>query len=134
MTKIITDALQKLKIIPKDQDHIDLTDSPPPSPKVKLERGVGAAGCKRTEPHNGKSSGTQDATDGGPPGISRTVPFAGAKIGASDDARTTETQHDRKRKAMQELQEVKLEEERVALAQKRLRLEKELAEMEGSGK
>ena len=30
--------MQKLKIIPKDQVHIDLTDSPPPSPKVKREK------------------------------------------------------------------------------------------------
>jgi len=36
------DALQKLKIIPKDiyPHTIDLTESPPPSPRVKLERGI----------------------------------------------------------------------------------------------
>lgn len=36
------------------------------------------------------------------------------------------------RKAMQELREVELEEKQMALAQKRLHLEKELAEMEGN--
>lgn len=63
----------------------------------------------------------------------RTMTSIGAEIGASKGSRTTR-EHDRKRKVMQELQEVKLEEQKVALAQKRLRLEKELAEMESSGK
>lgn len=76
---------------------------------------------------------TRNATDNGSSGNTKSTPSAGAQIGASNGARVTRGQHDRKRKALQELQEVKLAEQQVALAQKRLRLESELAEMEGSG-
>jgi hypothetical protein len=49
--------LQKLKIIPKDIDPIavDLTDSPPPSPRVKQERGVHGFGQEKDE-HSAKDT------------------------------------------------------------------------------
>jgi len=102
------DALQKLKIIPKDKMYIDFTGSPPPSPRVKREKG--AASIKRE---------------------------AGVVIKAerSIGKKSSEEQHDKKRKAMQdELEEVELEQREVRLEQRRLRLKKALAGMEGRGK
>jgi len=112
---------------------IDLTDSPPSSPKVKRERGAGSVGCKRAETHHCKRSVTQHVTDRDSSDNTSTMLPAVADKSASIDASKTREQQDRKRKAIQELREVELEVKQLALAQKRLRLEKELAEMEGNG-
>jgi hypothetical protein len=49
------DALQKLKIIPRDihPAAIDLTDSPPTSPKIKLEEGIDDDTRSVTQPLDG---------------------------------------------------------------------------------
>jgi hypothetical protein len=123
--------LQKLKIIPKDQVHIDLTDSPPPSPKVKRERRPGQVNRSiKQEPALQPS-----------PTIAHVRTEAGVAAETTNDTPTDGEQRDKKRKAVQdelaeielEKREVGLEQREVRLEQKRLRLKKTLAEMEGSG-
>lgn len=108
--------------------HTDLTDSPPPSPKVKREikddvikHEAAKRSCTgrniKLEPVNDGSLGKA----GAPP--SNTTPADNP-----DDAGTSDEHFKKKRKALQgELREVELE-------QKRLRLTKALAEMDGDGK
>jgi hypothetical protein len=103
---------------------IDLTNSPPPSPKVKVE--LGARSIKRETTVDGHQKGNikLEATDADSSGSAGTRP----SDGAVNTPLTPTEQHDKKRKALQdELREVELE-------QKRLRLEKQLAEMEEDGK
>lgn len=109
--------------------HIDLTDSPPPSPKVKRER----------RPDRVKRSIKQE------PALQPST--ANAQVRPESDVAETINegpisgeQRDKKRKAVQdelaeielEKREVGLEQREVRLEQKRLRLKKTLAEMEGS--
>jgi hypothetical protein len=122
------DALQKLKIVPKDAAYIDLTETPPSSPRVKREDGGGS--IQLDDLGNGhvaqkvKQESIIDSSlgeAGAPP--SNTIPADNPH-----DARTSDEQFDRKRKVVEdELMEVELE-------QKRLRLTKALAEMKGKGK
>jgi predicted phage-related endonuclease len=114
--------------------RIDLTDSPPPSPKVKLE-GVSSIKRERTKDSRGEGDIKQEATDESSSGDTNPPPSIAAQIGASDGPSPSTEQYERKRKAVQdELKGVELEEQRVALAQKRLRLQKALTEMEDNGK
>lgn len=125
------DVLQKLKIIPKDEVHIDLTHTPPPSPHIKREK-VDDLIRKRDE----KDEHNKNDLNGGAPsknisGDDRARPSADLTTGTSDDARKSDEQRDKKRKAVQdELMEVELEQQRVMLEQKKLRLTKTLAEMD----
>ena len=116
--------------------HIDLTDSPPPSPTVKRE--------KRTEfiKHEvretpGVGRGIKKEPVVQPPTAianAHVRPEAGVTNDTANNTRTSGEQHDKKRKAVQdELAEFELEQREVQLQQKRLRLKKALAEMEGSG-
>lgn len=119
----VTDALQRLKIIPKDKACIDLTLTPPPSPRVKSEERANSRG-------EAKQDGYDIAAVKREPGIDVSVethearPPANAAATALADTHTLAHQHDKKRKAMEdELREVELE-------QKRLRLVRGLAELE----
>lgn len=106
------DALQKLEIIPKDKEYIDLTGTPPTSPRVKREPGVEREDVKekvkiKREPNENNSS-----TDKGP------------VLAAHESSKPASDERNKKRKAMEdELQAVELE-------QKRMRLKKALADME----
>ena len=114
---------------------IDITESPPPSPKVKLEGGVRPFKRERKEDNRGKKEIKQEDAGEGSSGNANSPPSTEAQVGASDGSSPSTDQYARKRKATQdELKEVELEEQRVALAQKKLRLQKALTEMENNGK
>lgn len=115
--------MQKLKIIPKDQSYIDLTHSPPTSPRVKLERGfdgfkveAGTSGNIKREP------GVIDSSEAAVlPGQAPARPASSNEPAIPGEQATNE--RNRKRKAMEdELKAVELE-------QKRIRLTQALAEM-----
>jgi hypothetical protein len=130
------DVLQKLKIVPKDAVHIDLTESPPPSPKVKRETkdsiiNRGDASDSRSR----QDAKREPAVGDGPPGEAGTPQSNGTPADNSDNTRTSRAEHNKKRKAVEdELKEVELEHQKVTLEQKKLRLTKALAEMDGDGK
>jgi len=113
---------------------IDLTGSPSPSPKVKVERELVAIKQETAAGDRGKRNIKQEATGDDSSRIAGTRLLARAEVGTHDNALTSTEKHEKKRKAVQdELKEVELEEQRVALAQKRLRLQKTLAEMKETG-
>lgn len=123
-----SDILQRLKIIPRDEVHIDLTVSPPPSPRVKRENGDGLIEHEGKEDERDNKGIKQDALS---KNAGRTQRPADLPTGAHGDAREPGQQRDRKRKAMQdELVEVELEHRGVMLEQRKLRLTKALAETE----
>jgi hypothetical protein len=122
--------LQKLKIIPKDIDPItvDLTDSPPPSPRLKRERGIHGFGQERVE-HSAKDTKIkrEPGVDHSSSQITGQTP---ARLAPGDESRTllgpATNERGKKRKALEdELKAIELE-------QKRLRLTQALAEMESS--
>lgn len=109
--------------------HIDLTDSPPPSPKLKRERSIkreprvrgGVERVIKQEPVVQPSAANAHLR-----------PEAGIAAEVANDTHTSAEQREKKRKAVQdELAEIELEQRDVRLEQKRLRLKKLLAEMEG---
>ncbi|GAB7326991.1 hypothetical protein MBLNU13_g10939t3 [Cladosporium sp. NU13] len=86
--------VQRLKIILRDQILIDLTDYPPPSPKVKRERGASSVGCKRAETYHGKRSVTQHATDrDSSENTSTILPAVTDKSASIDASKTREKQY-----------------------------------------
>ena len=128
--------MQKLKIIPKDQVHIDLTGSPPPSPKVKREKRTEIIKHEARETRRVERGIKKEPVIQPPTAIANAHvrPEAGVTAETTNDTRTSGEQHDKKRKAVQdELAEIELEQREVRLEQKRLRLKKALAEMGGSG-
>jgi hypothetical protein len=122
--------LQKLKIIPKNIDPItvDLTDSPPPSPRVKRERGIHGFGQERDE-HRAKDTiiKREPGVDHSSSQIPGQTP---ARLAPGDEPRTplgsATNERGKKRKALED--ELKV----IELEQKRLRLTQALAEMESS--
>jgi hypothetical protein len=116
--------------------HIDLTESPPPSPKVKRETkdsiiNRGDANDSRS----GQDAKREPAVGDGPPGEAGTPQSNGTPADNSDNTRTSRAEHNKKRKAVEdELKEVELEHQKVTLEQKKLRLTKALVEMDGDGK
>lgn len=119
--------MQKLKIIPKDKTYIDFTSSPPPSPQVKAEvestikselhEDVPIVDAARQGPNN---VSPEDTETHAPACASASSPNAARTMGGGD--------HAKKRKALEdELRDVELE-------QKRLRLMRELAEMDEAEK
>lgn len=107
--------------------HIDLTDSPPLSPRVKHE----------TRVRGGLERSTKQEPVVQPPTANANVRAeAGTTAETITDIHTSGEQRDKKRKAVQdelaevalEQREVELEQRKVRLEQKRLRLEKELGE------
>ena len=124
-TNCAEDALQKLKIIPKDiyPTTIDLTESPPSSPRVKHERGID--GVKHddtkdtaTDTKIKREPGGEDDSNAQTQQQARARPASG-----NDPVESTANERSRKRKAIEdELKAVELE-------QKRIRLTQALAEM-----
>jgi hypothetical protein len=130
----IPDALQKLKIIPKDQMHIDLTNSPPPSPKIKHERRPGSINREVRETRHIERSIKQEPVIQPSTANAHVRPESGNTAETTNETPMSGEQHDKKRKAMQdELAEIELEQREVRLEQKRLRLKKALENMKGSG-
>jgi hypothetical protein len=126
-TKCVQDALQQLKIIPKDVHPtiIDLTESPPPSPRVKHERRID--GVKHedttTDTRIKREPGEHNSIAQSPvlPKQTPARPASGDEPTIRVESATNE--RNRKRKAMEnELKAVELE-------QKRIRLTQALAEM-----
>lgn len=107
--------------------HIDLTGSPPASPKVKREARV---------PGRVESSIKQEPVVRPTTTNAHVCPEAGIAAETTDDTRTSGEQRDKKRKAVEdelaqielEQREVELEQRKVQLEQKRLRLKKTLGE------
>jgi hypothetical protein len=122
--------LQQLKIIPKDiyPTIIDLTESPPPSPRVKHEPGVGGIEQEVSE-HTVtdtriKREPVEDHSNTQTPVLPEQAP---ARPASSNEptirVEVAANERTRKRKAMEdELKAVELE-------QKRIRLTQALAEM-----
>jgi len=116
--------------------YIDLTDSPPPSPKVKRERGPHSTRHEAREARRVERGIKKEPIVQPPTAIANAHvrPEISSTAETGNDTRTSGEQHDKKRKAVQdELAEIELEQRDVRLEQKRLRLKKALAEMEGSG-
>jgi hypothetical protein len=115
--------------------YIDLTGSPPPSPKVKNE--IKDSIIKREPASNSRTEQNlkRELVGDGPSGEAGTPQLNGTPADNPNETRTTDEQRDKKRKTIQdELRDVELEQERVALEQKRLRLTKALAEVDDDGK
>lgn len=128
------DVLQKLKIIPEDQVHIDLTDPQPPSPRVKRERRPDLITREVRGPRRIDGSIKQEPVAQPPTANALVRPEAGTDVETTNDTRTSGEQRNKKRKAVQdELAEIELQQREVRLEQKRLRLKKALEDMEGSG-
>lgn len=114
--------------------HIDLTDSPPPSPKVKRERRPDSIKREARVPGRVERSIKQEPVVQPSTADAHVSPEAGTAAETTNDTPTSGEQRDKKRKAVQdELAEIALEQREVRLEQKRLRLEKALAEMKGGG-
>jgi len=121
--------LQKLKIIPKDQSYIDLTLSPPTSPRIKHEPGTNGVKNEDT-----KNTATDVKIKREPEGThsnaqtpiipeqasARPTPIIGSpnSLGPAHDERN------KKRKALQNGLEA------LELQQKRLRIGQELADLD----
>jgi hypothetical protein len=132
---IFIDVLQRLKIIPKDAVHIDLTESPPPSPRIKRE--VKGNIIKREPAKIGRTEQNvrRESVNDRPSGEAGTPQLHGTPADSPNDTHATGEQREKKRKAIQdELREVELEQQNVTLEQKKLRLTKALAEVDGNGK
>jgi hypothetical protein len=108
--------------------HIDLTESPPPSPRIKRETRDGVIKREDTEDQRPIREIKREPTTGRASGGAGAPPVNTTPADNPDDTGTSDEQINKKRKAMEdELREVELE-------QKRLRLTKALTEMKGKGK
>lgn len=112
--------MQKLKIIPRDQSYIDLTISPPASPRVKREHGIDdveVEDAKDVKPENkhevDSAVESQQAT--ATPAL-RSEPI--------NPARSLGSERNKKRKALQE------EFNAIELQQKKMRIAKALADLD----
>lgn len=119
--------MQQLGIIPKDKAYVNLTESPTPLRRTKRDNEKELIKHEVTDDGHAHKTKQRPADDGSS-GASATLQPNSIAANNHHDADATRVQRDKKRKALQdELREVELE-------QKRLRLTRELAQMDDDEK
>ena len=138
-TDYAKDALQALKIIPKDQSYVDLTHPPPPSQRVKrependdartedIEAGMRPTNQYQIESAFNVNNSLADirrefrgdrANEQTPAAFNQTPTGSAARNASTNPVGSAEQERTRKRAAMEdELKAVELEQKRMRLTQ-----------------